>query len=113
MTTAGEEPAQPGADHGLAGNITLHPSFARGKSQGPREVAETARAARRFIRAVGRKIAEAGDPEDVDELLALERTLTDALHTAVHGLRRQGRSDGEIARALRITRQAVSQRFPR
>lgn len=81
--------------------------------KGPREIPETAEAARRFIRALGRKIGDA-DPEDLAELVSLEHELNEAFRAAVDGLRiNWQRSDMEIARVLGVTRQAVSQRWPR
>lgn len=83
------------------------------RPKGDREVPDTAQAARRFIRALGRKIGDA-DPEDLAELVRLQADLDEAWATAVAGLRANTqRSDGDIARVLGISRQAVNQRFPR
>lgn len=83
------------------------------RPKGDREVPDTAQAARRFIRALGRKVGNA-DPEDLIYLTNLRDELEAAIATAVDGLRTNStRSDMEIARALGVSRQAVGQRYPR
>lgn len=67
---------------------------------------------RRILRAHGRRVA-AADPEDLAELVAMRDTLEGAIHIAVRGLIENGRSYGDIARALGITRQAVHSRYRR
>lgn len=79
---------------------------------GYRETAKVAEGARRFVRAIGKRIAQ-GDPEDLAALLELDRVVADAYRTAVDGLRAQGRSDEAIGRVLGVSRQAVGQRWPR
>lgn len=84
----------------------------RPRANGYRETGTVAEGARRFVRAIGRRIAE-GDPEQLAELVRLQDTLDDAWRVAVDGLRAQGRSDTEIGRPLGISRQAVGQRWPK
>jgi hypothetical protein len=65
---------------------------------------------RRVLAAHGRRIAT-GDIEGLSTLAALSAQVDGALHTAITGLREQGYSWADIADRLRITRQAVHQRF--
>ena len=52
------------------------------------------------------------DPEDLQVVYgALRRTIDQAEHDAITGLRASGVSWAEIGRALRMTRQASQQRF--
>lgn len=74
---------------------------------------DTAQAARRFIRALGRKVGDA-DPEDLVYLVELRDELEASIATAVDGLRSNSiRSDNAIAAVLGVSRQAVAQRYPR
>lgn len=68
------------------------------------ELAEYASAARRFVRGLGRRAADA-DPEDLAELVRVREELALATQAAVDGLRAQGRSWEDIARGLGMTRQ--------
>lgn len=81
------------------------------RRRGPVETAEYLAAARRFIRAAGRRVGDA-DPEDLADLLALQDTLAEAIEAAVHAQRDQhGRSWTDIARGAGTTRQAARQRW--
>lgn len=95
----------------FASNRKLTPKR-RTPRHGYRETATVAEGARRFVRAIGKRVAD-GDPEDLAELLRLQHQLDQAFATAVDGLRARGRSDAEIGRVLGVTRQAVGQRWPR
>ncbi len=64
---------------------------------------------RRGLRAAGRRVAD-GDPEDLEELLALQADLDAAVLAAVAGLRERY-SWTEIARGTGTSRQAVYARF--
>jgi DNA invertase Pin-like site-specific DNA recombinase len=77
-----------------------------------RETPEYAGAVRRFIKAHGRRVADA-DPEDLADLVALVDVVDQAVAVAVRGLREQGHSWSAIARGLGITKQAAQQRFGR
>jgi hypothetical protein len=66
----------------------------------------------RLVTAIGRRVAD-GDPEDLTELLRVDRAVAEAYRAGVDGLRAAGRSDGEIGAVLGVTRQAVAQRWPR
>ena len=77
----------------------------------PVETTDYLRAAARFLRGAGRRVADA-DPEDLAELLALRQVLDEAIATAVTGQREQwGRSWADIARAAGTTRQAAHERW--
>jgi hypothetical protein len=65
---------------------------------------------RRVLRAHARRIAD-GDVEGLIQLIALERELAQAIHTAITGLRNMGYSWADIAMRLGITRQAAQQRW--
>jgi hypothetical protein len=65
---------------------------------------------RRILRAYSRRCADA-DPEDLVELLALQVEVTNAINAAVAGLREQGCSWAEIARATGTSRQAAHKRW--
>lgn len=70
-------------------------------------------AARRFIRAAGRRVAECDEPE-LAGLLALRSVLDDAIADAVRGQREQyGKSWAQIALATGTTREAAYQRWGR
>lgn len=64
----------------------------------------------RSMRALGRRVANA-DVEDLAEMLQLQRAFDDAVAEAVAGLRHGGRSWGEIAAAVGITRQSAWERW--
>lgn len=69
-------------------------------------------AAKRFIRAAGRRVADA-DEIELAELLTLQTTLDEAIQTAVDGIRSRGESWAYIATATGTTRQAAFQRWGR
>lgn len=66
--------------------------------------------ARRILRAMGRRCAGA-DVEDLVYLLALRDEVDAAVDAAVTGLRAQGHSWTDIARATGTSRQAARQRW--
>lgn len=74
------------------------------------ETMEFLGAARRFIRAAGRRVADA-DETELAELLALEAVLKDAIQTAVDGQLSIGRSWAHIGLAAGTTRGAAFQRW--
>jgi hypothetical protein len=59
------------------------------------------------------KRAQAGNLDALEALGQLRRHADDWITQAVSGCRDHGYSDHDIARALSVTRQAVSQRYPR
>lgn len=67
-------------------------------------------AAKRFIRAAGRRVAEA-DEIELRELLSLQDTLDQAVQDAVDGIRSRDLSWAYIAQATGTTRQAAFQRW--
>lgn len=76
------------------------------------ETMDYLKAAARFIRAAGKRVA-AADEIELGELLALQAVLDEALQTAVDGQRAQGHSWAYIATATGATRQAAYQRWGR
>lgn len=70
------------------------------------ETHEYAQASRRFVRALGARLAD-GDPEDLAEIGRVREELEAATRVAVNGLREQGRSWDDIAKGLGITRQGA------
>lgn len=76
------------------------------------ETMEYLAAAKRFIRAAGRRVAEA-DEIELAELLKLQAVLDEAVQTAVDGIRDRGQSWQYIATATGTTRQAAFQRWGR
>lgn len=75
-----------------------------------RETTEYLAAARRFIRAAGRRVAEA-DEVELGLLLELRHDLDVAITDAVNGQRARGMSWAYIAAAMGTTRQAAHARF--
>lgn len=67
-------------------------------------------AARRFIRAAGRRVGECDEPE-LAELIALRAHLESTIADAVAGQRRQGKSWAQIALGTGTTREAAFQRY--
>lgn len=67
-------------------------------------------AARRFIRAAGRRVGECDEPE-LAALLALRSDLDAAIAEAVAGQKRNGKSWAGIALATGTTREAAYQRW--
>lgn len=65
---------------------------------------------RRILRAYGRRVA-AADPEDLAEMISLQRELNAAIDSAVAGLRSNGFSWAQIAEATGTTRQATHARW--
>jgi hypothetical protein len=75
------------------------------------ETSEYLKAAKRFIRAAGRRVAEA-DEIELGELLKLQDTLDEAVQTAVDGMKER-HSWAYIATATGYSRQAAYQRWGR
>lgn len=69
-------------------------------------------AARRFIRAAGRRVGECDEPE-LAALLDLRRDLDEAIADAVAGQKRNGKSWAGIALATGTSREAAYQRWGR
>lgn len=74
------------------------------------ETMEYLGAAKRFIRAAGRRVAEA-DEVELGELIGLQSVLDEAIATAVAGMRDRGLSWQYIANATGTSRQAACQRW--
>lgn len=74
------------------------------------ETTEFLQAARRFIRAAGKRCAAADDFE-LAELLSLQADLDAAVAVAVAGIRERGASWAYIAGATGTSRQAAYQRW--
>ena len=75
-----------------------------------RETLEYLAAARRFIRAAGKRVADA-DEFELAELVALRAELEAAIMTAVQGQRSIGRSWAYIGAALGMKRQSAQERY--
>jgi DNA-directed RNA polymerase specialized sigma24 family protein len=75
-----------------------------------REVGDTAGAARRMIRALGRRVAEES-PEDLQLIVALRAEVDAAYLAAMRGQHQAGFSYAEIAAGLGLSRQAVEKRL--
>lgn len=67
-------------------------------------------AARRFIRAAGRRVGDC-DEHELAALLDLQNSLDVAIQTAVDGQRSYGKSWADIARATGATREAAYMRW--
>lgn len=80
------------------------------RKRGPVETGEYLSAARRFIRAAGRRVADA-DEVELAGLLSLQADLDEAVQAAVKGMRDRGMSWAYVARATGTTRQAAQQRW--
>ena len=77
----------------------------------PRETGDLAAGAARIVRSLGRRICQE-DPADLLYLVELEQAARSALDAAVLAQRERGATDGQIAEALGVSRQAVSKRWP-
>ena len=77
-----------------------------------RETSEYLSAARRFIVAAGRRVADA-DEHELEGLLNLAEVLAAAIQHAVDGQRAMGKSWSDIARATGKTPQAAHKRWSR
>lgn len=64
----------------------------------------------RVLKAAGRRLAEADEPE-LAAFAELYREFDAAMQTAVDGWRRAGRSWTEIGAALGVSKQAAQQRY--
>jgi hypothetical protein len=69
-------------------------------------------AAKRFIAAAGRRVAEADEPE-LAELVTLRESVEEAIRAGVDGMRGRGVSWTVIGDALGTTKQAAYQRYGR
>jgi hypothetical protein len=87
---------------------TTPPMTRRTRSRKSLETTEYLGAARRFILAAGRRVADS-DEIELAGLLALQTTLTEALQLAVDGQRAMGKSWADIARATGKSPQAAHQ----
>jgi hypothetical protein len=76
------------------------------------ETSEYLGAARRFIRAAGRRVADS-DEIELEQLLDLQTVLADAIQLAVDGQRAMGKSWADIARATHKSPQAAHKRWGR
>lgn len=65
---------------------------------------------RRILRAYGRRVADA-DPEDLAELLSVQRDVGAAIDAAVLGMRANGFTWAQIGEGAGITRQAAQIRW--
>lgn len=95
--------------------FTVKPPFTvRRRSKRPRRDVETMDylgAARRFIRAAGRRVGQC-DEHELRELLSLYEAIDQAVQDAVDTQRREGRKSwARIAVAADITREAAYQRW--
>jgi hypothetical protein len=75
-----------------------------------REVGDTAGAARRMIRALGRRCGQES-PEDLELIVALRAEVEAALTAAMEGQRAAGFSLREVGRPIGMSKQAVAQRL--
>lgn len=75
-----------------------------------REASEVAGAARRMIRALGRRVAEA-DPVDLLLIVALREEVETALCAAMQGQRANDFSLAEIGAGVGLSKQAIAQRL--
>lgn len=74
------------------------------------ETIEYLGAVERFIRAAGRRVAEA-DEIELARLVALRSVLEQAIQEAIDGWREMGRSWSEIGSALGVSKQAAEKRY--
>jgi hypothetical protein len=85
--------------------------FLRGLNEmGKVETSEWLKMLSRMIRAAGKRVADADEPELV-QLVALQDQLQQAVKYAIQGQRSQGRSWSHIGDVLGITRQGAFQRY--
>lgn len=83
------------------------------RKTGPVENADYFQMVGRMVRGMGKRGAN-GDYTDLTEMAKVQQMMTDALQTAVDGMReQQGYSWADIGEGLGITRQAAQQRFGR
>ena len=74
------------------------------------ETAEWLKMLSRMIRAAGRRVAEADEPE-LAQLVALRDQMEQAVKFAIQGQRSQGRSWSHIGEVLGVSRQGAFQRY--
>lgn len=102
--------AKPAVDSGVKSNFTE-----RRRSKRPKKDVETTEfigAARRFIRAAGRRVGEC-DEHELAALLGLRDDLDAAIAEAVAGQRAYGKSWADIARGTGASREAAFQKWGR
>lgn len=66
---------------------------------------------RRWIKTLGQRVA-CGEDELLPELLLLKDDIDRAARVAVAMLRENGKTDGQLAELLGVSRQAVQKRWP-
>ena len=76
------------------------------------ETAEWLKMLSRMIRAAGKRVAEADEPE-LAQLVALRDQMEEAVKYAIQGQRLQGRSWSHIGEVLGVSRQGAFQRYGR
>lgn len=112
--SAGEVAMTPTGAPTPEGDFAVKASFtAKRRAKRPRKDVETMDylgAARRFIRAAGRRVGECDEPE-LAALLALQGDLEAAIAEAVRGQRAHGKSWAGIALGTGTTREAAYQRW--
>lgn len=83
------------------------------RKTGPVENADYFQMVGRMVRGMGKRGAN-GDYTDLTEMAKVQQMMTEAMQTAVDGMReQQGYSWADIGEGLGITRQAAQQRFGR
>lgn len=83
------------------------------RKTGPVENADYFQMVGRMVRGMGKRGAN-GDYTDLTEMAKVQQMMTEAMQTAVDGMReQQGYSWAEVGEGLGITRQAAQQRFGR
>lgn len=96
----------------VRGDLTVNRRSPGGRVHGRGPVENEAYVAfcARAIRAAGRRCAD-GDVESLALMLNLAAELDQAITTAVHGLRTEGYSWGEIADRAGVTKQTAHERW--
>lgn len=82
-----------------------------GKRTEPVELEAYGEMLERMVRALGRRLADA-DVESLVVVWRLRKELDRAEAQAVAGMRANGYSNTDMAKALGVSRQAMQQRFP-
>ena len=77
-----------------------------------RETGDVTEATARLVLAIGKRVA-VEDPSDLEHLLRLEEAVGQAMTTAIRGLQTSGYSNQAIGDALGVTRQRITQQWPR
>lgn len=94
----------------MVGKTTI---IRRRSERPPREMNQILKDAERMIVSWGRRVGQAGNPEDLGQYRSLIKAMRQGEALAVAGFREQGYTDAQIAAGAGCSKRNVLRRWPR